>query len=70
MFRPKHKIITKHLNFRISGEKINLSTTVKHLGIILYEHLEWQGYINSLLIKLNRAAGLISKYGTTSQNFF
>ena len=45
IFRQKHKIITKHLNFRISGEKINLSMTVKYLGVILVsilsEHLEW-----------------------------
>ena len=61
IFRPKHKIITKHLNFRISGEKINLATTVKYLAVILHEHLEWQGYINSLLIKLNRGASLLSE---------
>ena len=41
--------------------KINLSSTVKYLGVILHEHLEWQGHINSLLIKLNRSAGLLSK---------
>ena len=61
IFRPKHKIITKHLNFRISGEKINLSTIVKYLGVILHEHLEWQEYINSLLIKLSRVTDLLSK---------
>ena len=47
IFRPKHKIITKHLNFRLSREKINLSMNVKYLGVILHEHLEWQGYKNS-----------------------
>ena len=61
IFRPKHKVITKHLNFRVSGQKINLSTTVKYLGVTLKKHLEWQGYINSLLIKLNSAPGLLSK---------
>ena len=61
IFRRKHKIITKHLNFRISEKKNNLSTTVKYLGVILHEHLEWKGYINCLLIKLSRAAGLLSK---------
>ena len=61
ILRPKHKIITKHLNFKIKGEKINLSSTVKYLGLILHEHLEWQGHINSLLIKFNMAAGLLSK---------
>ena len=45
IFRPKHKIITKYLNFRISGEKMNLSAAVKYLGVILHEHLEWQGHI-------------------------
>ena len=34
---------------------------MKYLGVILHEHLEWQEYINSLLIKLSRAAGLLSK---------
>ena len=61
IFRPKHKIITKYLNFRISGEKINLSRTMKYLGVILHEDLEWQEYVNSLLIKLSRAAGLLSR---------
>ena len=34
---------------------------MKYLGAILHEHLEWQGYVNSLLIKLSRAAGLLSR---------
>ena len=35
IFKSKNKIITKHLNFRISGQKIKLSSQVKYLGIIL-----------------------------------
>ena len=69
IFRPKHKTITKHLNFRISGEKTNLSMTVKYLGVILHEHLEWQGYINSLLIKPNRAPDRLSKIQHYVQKF-
>ena len=69
IFRPKHKTITKHLNFRISGEKTNLSMTVKYLGVILHEHLEWQGYINSLLTKPNRAADRLSKIQHYVQKF-
>ena len=34
---------------------------MKYLRFILQKHLEWQRHINSLLINLNRAAGLISK---------
>ena len=59
IFRPKQKTINKHLNFRISGEKINLSSTVKYLGVILQEHLEWKNHIDTLKLKLNRAIGLL-----------
>ena len=38
IFRPKQKQITKHLNFRISGHKINTCSKVRYLGIILEEH--------------------------------
>ena len=31
MFRPKNTTITKKLNFRISGQKIILSKSVKYL---------------------------------------
>ena len=61
LFRPKGKTITKHLNFRISGERIKTSTTVKYLGVLLHEHLNWQPHIDSLVTKLSRAAGLLSK---------
>ena len=42
LFRPKAKTITKHFNFRISGERIKASTTVKYPGILLHEHPNWQ----------------------------
>ena len=48
-------------NFRISGERIKTSTTVKYLGVLLHEHLNWQPPIDSLVTKLSRAAGLLSK---------
>ena len=55
------KTITRHLNFRISGERIKTSTTVKYLGVLLHEHLNWQPHIDSLVTKLSRAASLLSK---------
>ena len=53
IFRPKQKQI-KHLNFRISGQKINTCTCskVRYLGIILEEHLDSNIHINSLKYKL------------------
>ena len=34
IFRSKNIQITKHLNFRISGQKINTCRNVKYLGVI------------------------------------
>ena len=33
IFSPKRKQITKYLEFRISGQKIEISNRVKYLGI-------------------------------------
>ena len=60
IFRPKQKQITKHLSFRISGQKITCSK-VRYLEIIFEEHLDWNLDINSLKCKLNRAIGILSK---------
>ena len=61
LFRPKGKRITKHLDFRISGERIKTSAAVKYLGVLLHEHFNWQPNIDSLVTKLSGAAGLLSK---------
>ena len=53
--------MTKHLNFRISGQKINTCSKVRYFGVILEEHLDWNLHINSLKCKLNRAIGILSK---------
>ena len=37
IFKSKNKTITKHLNFRISGQKIKPSNQVKYLGVVLQE---------------------------------
>ena len=39
LFRSKRKTITKKLNFRISGQKIPISKSVKYLGVMLNENL-------------------------------
>ena len=61
LFRPKGNAITKNLNFSISGEKIKLSRTVKYLRAILNENLLLQDHLNTLIPKLSRAVGLLSK---------
>ena len=61
IFKPRNKTITKHLNFRISGQKIKPTNQVKYLGIILQEDLHWTKYLSNLGKKLNLSIGLLSK---------
>jgi hypothetical protein len=61
IFRSKFREITTNLNFRLSGQKLNLSKSVKYLGLILDENLTWQSQINILKMKLSRATGLLAK---------
>ena len=58
IFWPKGKSIPKHLNFRISSEKIHTSSTVKYLNL-LHENLQWQTHVDSLITKLSTAVGLL-----------
>ena len=61
VFRFKRKQITKYLNFRISGQKINISNNVKYLGIHMEQHLDWNVHIMNVIPKLNRAIDILSK---------
>ena len=61
IFSLKRKQITKHLNFRISGQKIEISTRVKYLGIQIDQHLNWNEHIKNIIPKLSRAIGVLSK---------
>ena len=42
IFKHKQTIITKHMNFRVSGQKINTTTSVKYLGVYLNNSLTWE----------------------------
>ena len=53
IFRPKHKNITKHMNLRISDQRVHLSSKVRYLGVVLQENLEWEQHLNTLTPKLN-----------------
>ena len=61
IFSAKRKQITKHITFRISGEKIEISTRVKYLGIQIDQHLNWGEHIKNIIPKLSRAIGELSK---------
>ena len=49
------------MNFRVSGQKINTTTSVKYLGVYLIDSLTWKTHFKNLIAKLNGAIGLLSK---------
>ena len=49
------------MNFRISGQKVNMISQTRHLRLILDEHLTFKYYLQNLKLKLNRANFLLSK---------
>ena len=61
IFKNKRKTITKHLNFRESGQKIHRTNTAKYLDVYLNDSLTWDTHLTVLLPKLNRAVGLLAK---------
>ena len=61
IFKTTLKTNIKHLSFRVSGQKINPTTSVKYLGIHLSNSLTWEIHFKNLQTKLNRAIGLLSK---------
>ena len=48
IFKRKNKQIQKHLNFRVSGQKIEITNSVKYLGIQLNDSLTWKTHLISL----------------------
>ena len=61
IFKSKLKTITEHLNFRVSGQKINPTTNVKYTAVYLNNSHTWEIHFKNLQTKLNRAIGLLSK---------
>ena len=61
IFRPKNTIVTKHLNFRISGQKIFPVKVIKYLGIKIDENLNFITHMQDLALKLSRSNGMLAK---------
>ena len=59
--KPRHKKNSKHLNFCISGQKLQPSSQMKYLGVILQDDLHWTTHLANLKKKLSRNIGLLSK---------
>ena len=60
IFKAETKKITKHLNFRLSGQKIHIKNNFKYLGITIQDDLGWETHVNNLLKKLRRSVAILS----------
>ena len=49
------------MNFRISGQKINIVKEAKYLGLKLDQHLTFKQHMHTIKLKLNKANGLLAK---------
>ena len=61
IFKKQNQGFTKHLNFRLSGQKLTPTKTTEYLGIILDENLNWDHHLSRLRTKLSNAVGILSK---------
>ena len=49
------------MNFRISGQKVNIMKETKYLGMIMDEHLTFKNHMDTVKLKVKRANGLLAK---------
>ena len=49
------------MNFRLSGQKINLAEQINYLELFISNKLTWDSYRNSFINKLNSVIGLPAK---------
>ena len=49
------------LKLKRDGKRLSPSQSVKYLGVLLDEHLQWNDQIAHVKIRLNRAIGIFSK---------
>jgi hypothetical protein len=61
IFKSSLTPIKKHLNFRLSGQKIYPVGSIKYLGIKIDSNLSFKDYLNDLAIKLRRSNGMLAK---------
>ena len=59
--KRRNKTISKHLNFRLRGQKIKPTNQVTYLGLLQHEDLHWNKYLSSLGKKLSGSVDLLSK---------
>ena len=61
LFRDPHKIINHNFSLFLNGKPLEISQSVKYLGIHIDSDLSWRTQIDVLSTKLRKANGIISK---------
>ena len=61
IFRNPKKPMNYDPKIKIDGKRIYPSKYVKYLGILIDAHLTWKYHVKTLVPKLTRAAGMLSK---------
>ena len=53
--------IDPSIKFKLQGKRLIPAQSLKYLGVLLDEHLQWTKKLSNVKIKLNRAIGILSK---------
>ena len=61
LFRSPRKIVTRKMNFQISGQKIQTKSSAKYLRLMTDEFLHWRTHYTILRTTLERSVGLLAK---------
>ena len=59
--KPEDKLSRWNITIKIGGKKIEPSTHVKYLGILIDSFLNWNFHIDELSSELSRAVGMLAK---------
>ena len=59
--KPEDKLSMWNITIKIDGNKIELSSHVKYLGILIDAFLNWNFHIDELSTKLSRAVCMLAK---------
>ena len=58
---PEDKLSMWNITIKIDGKKIEPSTHVKYLGILIHSFLNWNFHIDELSTKLSHVVGMLAK---------
>ena len=61
LFKPIKKPLDCQLKLKLYGKRLCQTSSIKYLGIKIYQYFNWQHHINNITIKLNKANAMLNK---------